>query len=117
VEFETGQGEGDPKLSPSDGSSGSLAGASSVASGGPESSRVRFRLVCSWCGEVLDAGDPGAPRTDTICLPCDAKFRAAEGLPLAGAEGVDAARRFAADECTAYLRGLGLEPLPGAVGL
>lgn len=29
----------------------------------------------------------------------------------------DAGQRFTSDDCTAYLRGLGCEPLPGSVGL
>ena len=36
----------------------------------------RLRRVCSWCGEVLEAGEPGAETTHTICPPCFADVMA-----------------------------------------
>lgn len=102
------------------------AGAPIARKGTPESSRpIRFRRVCGWCHELLDAGDPGAPTTDDCCLACYARERVAgglppdEGLPPAQEDprDVEAIQRFCSDDATAYLRGLGLEPMPGAVGL
>jgi hypothetical protein len=87
----------------------------------PESSTpLRQRRVCSWCGEVLFAGDPGTETTHDICLACDTRVRAAEGLPPskeAIEADLEAVQRFRSDDCVAFLRGLGLEPLPGAVGV
>jgi hypothetical protein len=31
---------------------------------------VRFWRVCSWCEEIMEEGDPGAPVSHGICRTC-----------------------------------------------
>jgi len=33
-----------------------------------------FRIECSWCGKVMEEGDPGAPTSHGICSPCKDKL-------------------------------------------
>lgn len=42
---------------------------------------VRFWRMCSWCEEVIEEGDPGAPVTHTICPKCQ---REQERIDAAG---------------------------------
>lgn len=32
---------------------------------------ARFRVVCAWCEDVLEEGDPGADISHGICGPCE----------------------------------------------
>ena len=44
----------------------------------------RLRRICSWCTKVVDEGTvPNDPISHTICPECDAKVRAASGIPPA----------------------------------
>lgn len=31
---------------------------------------MKLRVICSWCEQVIDAGDPGAPESHGICDTC-----------------------------------------------
>jgi hypothetical protein len=43
---------------------------------GVVSAPVKLRIVCAWCGEVLEEGDPGAETSHGICATCDATVEA-----------------------------------------
>lgn len=95
MRFEAGRdGWWETKLSPHSEPSGSLTGASSVASDGSKSS------------------PQGGDRQHDLQRPSRG-IAPEEDLLVAADEG----RRFTSDDATAYLRGLGLEFLPGAVWL
>jgi hypothetical protein len=47
----------------------------------------RLRVQCSWCGQIITAGDEGAATTHTICAACTPDYLAelseaqADGAP------------------------------------
>lgn len=52
-----------------------------IESVAPQPDLLNFRVSCSWCGRHLK-GDPASPLVShTICPPCEAEYRAANGLP------------------------------------
>lgn len=103
-----------------------FAGSPDRKDGPPEYSRPKLRKVCSWCKKVEDPGDPGAETTHTLCEACQPGVFAEAGLtapPAAKEERpLDAhalahtmGERFLSEDCIAFARAFGVEPLPGGV--
>ncbi|MFA6046370.1 MAG: hypothetical protein WC718_15405 [Phycisphaerales bacterium] len=51
---------------------------------GIDDAPVRYWHVCAWCQDIIEAGDPGAPVTHTICGKCS---REQERIDAAGELG------------------------------